>query len=171
MTDPFETLGIEARFDLDLNALAERHRALSGALHPDRYASGSAGERRLALEKAVAVNEAWRTLRDPVKRAETLLRRSGVEVGETAEPRPSPELLMEMMEIREELAEAQQKRDLDRIHKLAERMRARERLVLERLQTGFARGADEGLVPVLGELRYIRRFFEQLDAIEEELLN
>ncbi|HZO12347.1 MAG TPA: Fe-S protein assembly co-chaperone HscB [Polyangiaceae bacterium] len=171
MTDPFETLGIEASFDLDLDSLAERHRALSGALHPDRYASRTAGERRLALEKAVAVNEAWRTLRDPVKRAETLLRRSGVEVGETGEPKPSPELLMEMMEIREELAEAQAKRDLDRIHKLADRMRAREARVIEKLKVGFARGDKDPLVPVLGELRYIRRFFEQLDAIEEELLN
>jgi molecular chaperone HscB len=77
-----------------------------------------------------------------------------------------------MMEVREELAEAQQARDVERIGKLADRMRDKEKSVLTKLSSGFSDGAAlDGMVPVLGELRYIRRFFEQLDAIEEELLN
>jgi molecular chaperone HscB len=172
MTDPFATLGVEARFDLDLETLADRHRALSGALHPDRYNARPASERRMALDKAVAVNEAWRQLRDPVRRAEALLSRAGVAVGETAEPKASPELLMEMMEVREELAEAKAARDLDGIGKLARRMQRREQQVLARLAAGFAAADDfDDLVPVLGELRYLRRFFEQLQAIEEELMD
>ena len=172
--NPFETLGVEPRFDLDTKSLAQRHRDLSGALHPDRYAGRPAAERRMALDKAISVNEAFRLLRDPVRRAEALLEAHDVSVGETAEPKASPELLMEMMEIREELSEAKAKKGLDAVSKLGDRMREREKAVTATLASGFeAAGDDPGklhsLLPTLGELRYIRRFFEELDAIEEQL--
>ncbi len=125
----------------------------------------------MALDKAIAVNAAWRTLRDPVKRAEMLLARFGVATGEQKEPKASPALLMEMMEVREELADAQQAKDLDRIGEIADRMRSKERGVLDRLSTGFDAADDKStLVSVVGELRYVRRFFEELEAIEEQLM-
>src|SRR5689334_12410104 len=80
--DPFEVFGIPPRFEVDLAALELRHRDLSKALHPDRYAGAPAAERRLALNRAIEVNEAWRVLREPVKRAEALFARAGVPVGE-----------------------------------------------------------------------------------------
>ena len=174
MADPFDTLGVEPRFDLDLKHLETRHRTLSGALHPDRYSGKSASERRLALNRAIEVNSAWRTLRDPVERAESLLKRAGVAVGETAEPKPSPMLLMEMMEVREELSAAHGSKDLDRVGALADQMRDKQDQVIAKLKTGFRQASDPAtlsqLLPVLGELRYLRRFFEELDAIEEDLM-
>jgi molecular chaperone HscB len=172
--DPFEMLGLEPRFDLDLKSAEEKHRALSGALHPDRYVSRPAGERRMALDKAILVNQAWRLLRDPVGRAEALLASRGVAVGELGEPKAPPALLMEMMEMREELSEARRANDLDRIAKLADGMRDKERAVLSKLASGFEEARDdrsklEALLPLLGELRYLRRFFEELDAIEDEI--
>lgn len=174
MSDPFETLGVEPRFDIDDKALAERHRTLSKTLHPDRYSGKPAAERRMALDKAISVNAAWRALRDPVKRAESLLARLGVKTGELEEPKASPMLLMEMMEVGEELSSAHQAKDLDRIGEVADRMRGKERDVIGRLREGFSK-ADEAtakeLVPIVGELRYVRRFFEELDAIEEQLMD
>ena len=174
MADPFETLGVEARFDLDLGALAQRHRDLSRALHPDRYTGAPAAERRMALGRAIDVNEAFRALRDPIRRAEALVRRAGVAVGETSEPKPPASLLMEMMDLREELSDAARTKDLGRVGKLAEAMRAREDETLGRLGVAFhAAGSDPGknaeILPVLGELRYIRRFLDEVNAIEEEL--
>src|SRR5262245_16374287 len=126
MFDPFETLGVEARFDLDLGALERRHRDLSKALHPDRYVGAPAAERRLSLSRAIDVNEAFRILRDPIRRAEALLQRAGVPGGEADELKASPDLLLEMMEAREALAEARQAKDLDRVARLGEVMRVRE---------------------------------------------
>ena len=88
--DPFATLGAPRRFDLDLGALEKTHRELSRALHPDRFASAGASERRAVLEKAASVNEAWRALRDPIRRAEALFSLAGIAVGETHEPKPTP---------------------------------------------------------------------------------
>ena len=174
MADPFETLGVDARFDLDLVALSQRHRDLSRALHPDRYTGAPAAERRMALGRAIDVNEAYRALRDPIRRAEALVRRAGAPVGETSEPKPPAALLMEMMDVREELSDAARAKDLGRVAKLAESMRAREEETLGRLGAAFdAAGNDRGknaeILPVLGELRYIRRFLDEVNAIEEEL--
>jgi molecular chaperone HscB len=169
MSDPFETMGVEPRFDLDLDKLAERHRDLSRALHPDRYAGAPAAERRLALGKAIEVNDAFRVLKEPVRRAEAILRREGVPVGETAEPKPSQALLMDMMERREELADARRSKDLPAVQKLATSVRERERVVLDQLGKALSvEGKTKaGALPFLGELRYLRRFLDEVSAIEE----
>jgi molecular chaperone HscB len=174
MTDPFDTLGVEPRFDLDLRTLEQRHRDLSRALHPDRYAGAPAAERRLALGRAIEANDALRVLRDPIRRAEALLQRAGLTRGEEDEKKASPALLMEMMESREELADAAKGRDPARITRLGEAMRAREQATLTAIQGAFAAAGDDpeqlkGVLALLSELRYIRRFLDEVSAIEEEL--
>ena len=174
MNDPFQTLGVEPRFDLDLPAIEKRHRELSRALHPDRYADAPAAERRMSLSRAIEVNEAWRAVRDPVKRAEALCARAGVTHGEAGEPKASPALLMEMMEAREELADASRAKDVAKIATIERGVRAREDSVLATLTRGFEGAAGDAaatraLLPTLGELRYVRRLLEELSAIEEQL--
>ncbi|WP_437588151.1 Fe-S protein assembly co-chaperone HscB [Sorangium sp. So ce1000] len=174
MTDPFDTLGVEPRFDLDLRTLEQRHRDLSRALHPDRYAGAPPAERRLALGRAIEANDALRVLRDPIRRAEALLQRAGLARGEEDEQKASPALLMEMMESREELAEAAKGHDPARIARLGEAMRAREQATLTAIQGAFAAAGNDphqlkGVLALLSELRYIRRFLDEVSAIEEEL--
>jgi molecular chaperone HscB len=174
MLDPFETLGVPARFETDLAALEQRHRELSKALHPDRYAGSAAAERRMALGRAIEVNEAYRALRDPIARADALLRRAGIVLSETNQPKLSPAMLMEMMESREELADAHRRKDLARVAALGEAMRARQDRAVAALAGAFdaaggERGRLEELLPRVGELRYLRRFLDEVSAIEEEL--
>ncbi|MBS2011886.1 MAG: Fe-S protein assembly co-chaperone HscB [Deltaproteobacteria bacterium] len=170
--DPFELLGAPRRFDLDLFSLEKTHRELSRALHPDKFAQASASERRAALEKAASVNEAWRTLRDPIRRAEALFTLAGIPVGEDREPKSSPMFLMDVMEQREELAEARAKKDLPRVRKIGEAMKAKAAATEAKLAGGFATGAErdalERMLPLLGELRFFRRFLDEISAIEEE---
>lgn len=167
MFDPFATLGLLRRYDVDLHAAEKAHRELSRALHPDRYASTGASERREALEKAADVNEAWRIVRDPVRRAEALFRLAGVEVGETKEPKPDAELLMEVLEKREALADAKAARDLDKVRALEAEMRERESKIESVLAQ--ANAFDGALVGKLGEMRFYRRFLDEASAVEEEL--
>ena len=83
-------------------------------------------------------------------------------------------LLMEMMEVREELAKAHKEQDLDAIAALEKRMRSKDVSLHDGLRRGFAAAsalADyQNLLPVLAELRYVRRFFEELEAVEEDLI-
>lgn len=171
--DPFATLGAPRRFDLDLAALEKTHRELSRALHPDKFARAGASERRAALERAANVNEAWRVVRDPIRRAEALFSLSGLAVGETSEPRPSPAFLMDVMEQREALAEARAGRDMARVRVLADAIEARAKAAEAKLTAAFAQGSRapaeaSGLLPILGELRFYKRFLDEVSAIEEE---
>jgi len=84
-TDPgdhFAVLGIERSWHLDTARLAARHLALSRELHPDRFAQASPRERLLSLERTTALNDAYRTLRDPIRRAEYILRQAGIGHGD-----------------------------------------------------------------------------------------
>lgn len=174
MTDPFELLGVAPRFGVDMALIEQRYRDLAKALHPDRYVGAPAAERRLALGRAIDVNEAMRVLRDPVRRAEALLLRAGVALGETSEPKPPDELLMEMMDAREQLADARRATSGQRVAELADGMRRRQGEVLDRIGRGLddlpgnAQGITD-VLPALGELRYIRRFLDEVSAVQEEL--
>jgi molecular chaperone HscB len=176
MNDPFDLLGVEPTYDLDMTAVEKRHRDLSRVLHPDRHVGSSPAERRMSLGRAIEVNEAFRVVRDPIRRAEALLRRFGVSVVEGAEAKADPEFLMEMMELRESLSEAKAKRDRQRIEELANSVRTRQAAAVLELRDGFAEAKAangsggsraEKLVPLLGELRYYRRFLDEVSAIEE----
>jgi molecular chaperone HscB len=179
MVDPFETLGIAPSFDVDLPSVEKRYRELARVLHPDRHLGESAGERRMNLGKAVEVNEAWRLVRDPIRRAEALLRRQGVHMEEGKEPKAAPEFLMEMMEQREALSEAKASGDPAAVERLATAIRAREKDVAARIAATFATALPIGdaasgptvaldkVVAMLGELRYYRRFLDEVSAIED----
>jgi molecular chaperone HscB len=170
--DPFATLGAPRRFDLDLAALEKTHRELSRALHPDKFAQAGASERRAALEKAASVNEAWRIVRDPIRRAEALFSVAGFKVGETNEPKPKPEFLMEVMDDREALSEARAAKDIAKVSELGQAMRERAKATEAQLAGAFFEVADEvtlaKLLPLLGELRFYARFLDEVSAIEEE---
>jgi len=169
--DPFAVLGLERRFDVDLKVAEKNHRELSRALHPDRYSGAGASEKREALSRAVEVNEAWRIVRDPVRRAEALFALAGIPTGETTEPKPSPAFLMEMMEQREALAEAQGAGDRDLVARLAEAIHARARETQTILTRVFAEPGED-LAPHLhrlGELRFYARFLDEVSAIEDLL--
>jgi len=164
--DPFEVLGLPRRYDVDLRVAEKNHRELSRVLHPDKYASGTATERRDALTKAADVNEAWRIVRDPVRRAEALFTLEGIAVGETNEPKPDPELLMDVLEKREALAEAKVAGDLSKAWALIQQMTER----MKAIEAELARATrlDASLLPKLGEMRFCRRFIEEAAAVAEE---
>lgn len=168
--DPFATLGLPATFDLDATEIERRYRDLQRTLHPDRFVSSPAAERRVALSRAVEVNEAYRTLRDDLSRAEALLVLRG-RVVPAREEAADPAFLMEIMERREALSEARTTRDLDAARRLAAATRAEQDAGRARLSELFGRGAELAeIAGVLAKMRYYRRFLDEAEVIEEEAL-
>ena len=100
----FELFGLPVTFVVDNEALREHYRELQRAVHPDRFAGGSDQERRLSMQGAAQINEAFDTLRDPVRRASYLLHLHGVETSPQHETTKDTAFLMEQLELREELA-------------------------------------------------------------------
>ena len=74
-------------------------------MHPDRFASGTAAERRVAMQWATRANEAYTTLRSPQRRAAYLVERAGVPINAETNTAMPPAFLMQQMEWREALDE------------------------------------------------------------------
>ncbi len=171
MIDPFQTLGVEPAYELDATELERRHRDLSRALHPDRFAGRPASERRQALSRAIEVNEAFRRLRDPVRRGEALLEKLGVRREEGQEPRPEASFLMGVMELREALSDVRRSKDQKELARLVGRVKELEAQTKASLGTLFQRRPfdADAAERSLGELRYYRRFLEEAALVEDEI--
>lgn len=183
--DPFELLGLPARFDLEKADIEARQRELSKVLHPDRHAGSSSLERRAALNKAMSVNEAVRLLKSPVTRGQALvrrlLRRSASD--ELPEARVAPALLLEVMEWREELAAAFSRRDHVAMSQLSETARARYSRAKQEVTAAFERlsgRVDSSVVALddldlgvilqgLAALKYLERLAEEVRRMEDEI--
>jgi molecular chaperone HscB len=105
----FEVFDLPRRLAIDGDELQRRFYALARRTHPDFHQAAPPAERAAVEERAALVNAAYRTLRDPIARADYLVRlEEGRTTTEGSEPRPKapPALLAEMFEIQEALAEA-----------------------------------------------------------------
>ena len=119
-TDYFSFFGLPRKLHVDTAALEREFYKLSRKLHPDLYARGASKEQEWSLEKSSQLNDAYRTLRDPIARTEYLLKLEGVHLEEQSKAATDkarqtgqekkqvipPELLEEVFELNMQLEEA-----------------------------------------------------------------
>jgi len=120
--DYFEVFGLPRAFQIDLDALEQEFHRLSRKIHPDRFARASEHERQWSLADTALLNDAYRTLKDPLFRTEYLLKLQGAEIGEehagknrdgNADPsRVPPDLLDEVFELNMQLEEMRMARKM-----------------------------------------------------------
>ena len=158
-TDHFTRLGMAPGFDLDDEKLEKQYLGFQRVLHPDRFAGKPAKERVIAESQSVALNEAYETLNDPLKRATSLLRLKGVK-SEVAEDKTvnDPALLMEALEKREALAEAE---SADAIEELMISAGATAIQLLSNLSRAFAADDLAAANRSVLRLKYLRKFLEE----------
>jgi molecular chaperone HscB len=110
--DYFSFLGLPRRLGLDANDLEQRFRGLSRQFHPDYFFNAPPVERRASLERSSYLNDAYRTLKQPVARVEYLLQLEGLAARspEEASKQVPPSLLEEVFALNEELDEIREMR-------------------------------------------------------------
>lgn len=178
----FEVLGVlPPRYHLPARELEGRYLALSRELHPDRHVKATPRERALALVRTTELNDAYKVLKHDVKRAEYLLKLSGIDVGEEKpsslmtdeRTRVDPAMLMEVMELREALAEARAEGNDAKVAELADDVRARAQAARATIDAGFGayEAGDETQLSKIAQaliaLRYHQRFLDEVEAHEE----
>jgi molecular chaperone HscB len=104
-TDYYALLGLERTLSLSTDDLQRRFYELSRQLHPDRFMRKSERERHYSLDASSILNDAYRALRDPVKRAQYVLSQEGFDIGEQRSKDVPPELLEEVFELNMALEE------------------------------------------------------------------
>src|SRR5262245_20866134 len=178
--DLFAVLGQPARYAVDLAAAEAAYKDLSRQVHPDRFATADPRARRASLARTVQLNMAWRTMKDPVRRAEYLLTRAGIDIGgkqpahgseerRKVEVGAPPAFLLEILELNDDLAAAQRAGDTVKTAFMAEEMRRRARETMKTiaaaLDTGVRADLEEAARQLVA-LRYYQRFIEQASGHE-----
>jgi molecular chaperone HscB len=114
--DFFAFLGVPRKLNLDPAAIEQKFRTLSRQFHPDFFYNATPAERRASLERSSYLNDAYRTIKQPVTRIAYLLELEGVLTAadrseQGASPHVPPALLEEVFSLNEELAEVRELRD------------------------------------------------------------
>ncbi len=169
----FALLDLPERFAIDPAELERRYREKSRHWHPDRFSRAPVSERAQVLQRATELNEAYRTLRSDGKRAEYVLRLHGVDVrDESNKPALDPAFLGEILELREELADARVEEDVARLQAIKSRIDAERQQIGTQLAAGFARleQQDPTALAELTKLCFVQRYYQRFadDIAEHE---
>lgn len=170
----FAVAGLPETYDLDVQALRTQVLALQKGLHPDRFANAEPAARRYSLEWSTRLNEALAILRDPLRRADYLLQRQGVDaLGEQVKV-ADPELLMTQMIYRERLEDLVAVRDLSGMEALRQEVDTAVTGVVQRLRglLGILPCAEpEAAGAALRELQFLDKLLGEIDRSAESLQN
>lgn len=111
----FTLFGLPQQFALSLPELEQAWKTVSARVHPDRFSTASAAEKRVAMQWSSRINEAYQVLSNPLSRARYLCEQAGGDVGAENNTAMAPQFLMAQMEWHEELDELRDKPDADRV--------------------------------------------------------
>jgi len=118
----FQLFALPETFALTLSALETPYRRIQASAHPDRYVTATPSEQRQAMQLATLANEAYLTLKNPAKRAVYLLSLKGIDSLNDSNTSMPADFLMQQMEWREALEEANLAKDTDRLDNLLDEM-------------------------------------------------
>jgi molecular chaperone HscB len=163
----FELFGLPERFEQDLARIDERWKELQREAHPDRFAAQGAAAQRVAMQWSVRINEAYKRLKDPLRRAAYLCELRGAPVEAESNTAMPAQFLVEQMEWREALDEANTIEDVDRMHE--QLVHARE-ATLRRVRDLLDKHGDAaGAAQQVRALMFIERFGRDVEARAEQL--
>lgn len=118
MQNYFQLFQLPQQFNIDLSALESAYRAIQSVSHPDRFVTATDAEKLAAMQTATTANEAYKTLKHPALRAAYLLGQQGITaIAETNTAMPA-DFLMQQMEWREAIEDAENAQDISALDAL-----------------------------------------------------
>lgn len=166
-SNDFELFGLPEQFAQDLARIDARWKDLQREAHPDRFAAQGQAAQRIAMQWSVRINEAYKRLKDPLRRAAYLCELRGAPVDAENNTAMPPEFLIEQMRWREELEESHGAEDLDR---LEEELHGARREVLGQVEKLLDGDSDAtAAAQQVRALMFIERFGRDVQARFEQL--
>ena len=163
----FELFGLPDRFEQDRGAIDARWKELQREAHPDRFAAQGAAAQRVAMQWSVRINEAYQRLKEPIKRAAYLCELRGAPIAAESNTAMPAHFLVEQMEWREALDDAQGHQELDALH--VQLSRARKQTLQRIGKLLDEQGDPYAAAQQVRALMFIERFGRDVEARLEQL--
>ena len=166
-SDDFELFGVPQRFAQERSALDARWKELQREAHPDRFAAQGAAAQRVTMQWSVRINEAYQRLKDPLRRAAYLCELHGAPIRAEDNTAMPAEFLMQQMQWREDLEDADSAAAVDALEAQVQQAR---RAALERCaslidtQRDFVAAAQQ-----VRALMFIARFAKDIVRRQDQL--
>ncbi|NIG87484.1 co-chaperone HscB [Serratia symbiotica] len=169
--DYFTLFGLPVRYPVDDSLLTSRFQDLQRQFHPDRFACQPERERLIALQQATTINQAYQTLKHPLKRAEYMLSLYGFDLANEQYTLRDTAFLIEQLELREELDAIERKADAESLlaefdMRLNDTIKQRSALMVQQLNgERWSEAAD-----TVRKLRFSDKLQQQVEQLTEKLL-
>jgi molecular chaperone HscB len=169
MQNHFELFQLPASFEVDMAQLDGAYREVQGRVHPDRFVNAGDAEKRVAMQWATRANEAYQTLRDPMKRARYLCELHGVDLQTESNTAMPMDFLMQQMEWREALADARAGKDAGALDELDAQVRSERKARLAAVGTLLDADDYAGAAQGVRALMFLDKFADEVQYAFEAL--
>ena len=168
----FQLFNIEASFDVDIQELSSSYQTLQKTVHPDKFAHSSEQEQRIAVQKSAQINDAYQTLKNPLRRAEYMLVQRGVEMPNEQHSFQDTSFLMRQMELREMLEDVKFSSDVDAALADVQNVLSSEFSQLMRTQISENNAASNlAACDNLRKLKFYQKLNVEVDRLEDSLFD
>jgi molecular chaperone HscB len=166
----FKLFGMNPVFDIDCSRLHAEQQRLQATYHPDRYVSASERDKRVSVQVASWVNQAYATLQDPVKRSRYLLEINGVDIPDDSTTTSDTEFLMEQIELREQVESCRHGEDgLQRSDEIEARLTQRANELATEFVSYFGTSEFDKAIVSSRKMQFVQRIQQQLSELQFEL--
>src|SRR3954462_7061835 len=170
LSNHFELFNLEPAYAVNGAALEQAYRDLQALIHPDRYAQAGDAERLASLQLTTRVNEAYRTLKDPVQRAKHILELRGVDVAFETNTQMPTDFLMQQLELREELEGAVAKKNFAFLDALRTNLSKKKKSLESEIAQRIDGERDyQGAVDPVRKLMFLQKIDDEIDAAYEAI--
>ncbi|QIW16214.1 Fe-S protein assembly co-chaperone HscB [Pasteurellaceae bacterium RH1A] len=170
MSNPFELFDLPVAFEIDQAVLSERYLALQKSLHPDNFASHSAQDQRIAMQKSTEVNDAQKILKDPILRAETII---ALNTGLTHDPEQKSNrdvaFLMQQLEWREALNGIENSQDEAALEDFTQQIKAEQKQMIAELTLSLNNQDWQEADGLCDKLRFVKKLMVEIERVEDKI--
>ena len=166
----FEIFNAPLSYDINLKKVGDIYLELQKKVHPDRYANASDQEKRIAMQQTSLINQAFQTLKDPVSRAQYMLKLNGVDMDSETDTTMDAEFLMEQMEFRESIMDARDKNDpLAELDSMNADLKQKMSDLMKKFTESFADASYEAAREIVRKMQFIIKAKKEVDELSEKL--
>lgn len=167
----FDLFEMPRTFQVDAAELESRYKQLQAAWHPDRFTGADDSKRLQALQKTSLVNDAYVTLKSPLKRAAHLLALQGVDAEEHNQAHFGADFLYRQMILREQLEALGEQEDMAGLDAMKAEVSSETNAVLEEFEALYGQGQFSEAKQRYNRLQFLFKLLDEIDAVEENLLD